>query len=163
MQMLAPRISADAGIRSWEMVEESKPTCQEEPLPCHRFPPSAQMHDTLLRCSARNKLCPCSALQSIVRPGGCLLPAKTSRPNASIHHPRPFPDCWSSSPSHHDKYLRIFRIFFRFDWFSELNRKLRNNFFLQKTAFSLVKSHPVVWSFVRSGVTMPKIAKYTGK
>ena len=59
MQMLAPRISADAGIRSWEMVEESKPTCQEEPLPCHRFPPSAQMHDTLLRCSARRILCPC--------------------------------------------------------------------------------------------------------
>ena len=59
MQMLGPRISADAGIRSWEMVEESKPTCQEEPLPCHRFPPSAQMHDTLLRCSARTILCPC--------------------------------------------------------------------------------------------------------
>ena len=52
MQMLAPRISADAGIRSWEMVEESKPTCQEEPLPCHRFPPSAQIHHTLSRCSA---------------------------------------------------------------------------------------------------------------
>ena len=150
MQMLAPRISADAGIRSWEMVEESKPTCQEEPLPCHRFPPSAQMHDTLLRCSARTKLCPCSALQSIVRPGGCLLPAKTSRPNASIHHPRPFPDCWSSSPSHHDKYLRIFRIFFRFDWFFkvqsstwiltdvqnfQIEQEIIGTMFFQKTAF----------------------------
>ena len=67
MQTLAPRISADAGIRSWEMVEESKPTCQEEPLPCHRFPPSAQMHDTLLRCSARRILCPCYVLMYLCR------------------------------------------------------------------------------------------------
>ena len=107
MQMLAPRISADAGIRSWEMVEESKPTCQEEPLPCHRFPPSAQIlphyhavlphhtmpeltrsyHTTILLLLLPHHARVESDLVAVASSG-----QEQPRPNASIHHPQPFPD-----------------------------------------------------------------------